>query len=141
MIKEALNAIIERIAEIPELNYVGIDCGQLRAEQPAVKWPCALVNIRNIQFTQTLKHHQTGEADVVITMSYLYNTPSSSKNNTDNSVLKMLHLLDSIHEVLYGWRGPCMGYFERTSIERSSDIFNGCEIWEMVYHVSINDEQ
>ena len=81
MIKSIFKDIIDRLSEVESLNYVSLDWGQLGKEQPAVKWPCALVTMRNCEFTQQGNHQQQGQADIIITVAYLHNAHMAANSN------------------------------------------------------------
>ena len=50
--KQIFLSIQNRLAEIEELSYIDKDWGQLQYEQPPVQWPCALIDVANIDYTQ-----------------------------------------------------------------------------------------
>ena len=52
-IKTILLAVQQRLAErVPELAYIDKNWGQLDYEAPPVKWPCALLDIDEVPFSQ-----------------------------------------------------------------------------------------
>ena len=49
--KEVFKDIQQRLQTIPEFRYIGEDWGQLNFEQPPVDWPCALIDLGNVDFS------------------------------------------------------------------------------------------
>ena len=44
--------IQEKLGEVSALKYIDKDWNQLKFEQPPVKWPCALIDVKNINYSQ-----------------------------------------------------------------------------------------
>lgn len=53
MLKNIIQELIRNLSEIEGIKYAAEDWGQLDYEQPPVQWPCALVDMQDIRFTQT----------------------------------------------------------------------------------------
>lgn len=136
MIKSIFKDIIDRLSEVESLNYVSLDWGQLGKEQPAVKWPCALVTMRNCEFTQQGNHQQQGQADIIITVAYLHNAHMSANSNQTEKGLAGLEYIDEIHTALSGWHPDSFGYPERTALERVEQNDAGREVWIITYHIA-----
>lgn len=65
-----INSIIDHIRrEVPELRHVSRNWNQLSYEQPPVKFPCALVDTDNINFTEIKHGQQTAIAALSITVA------------------------------------------------------------------------
>lgn len=75
--KDLLLSIQERLATVPELKYIDKDWGQLRYEQPAVKYPCALIDLEQAGFSETGKGGQLADVSVTITIADQRLTPTS----------------------------------------------------------------
>ena len=61
--------IQEKLGEVSALKYIDKDWNQLKFEQPPVKWPCALIDVTNISYSQMGQLWQMAEADVEITVA------------------------------------------------------------------------
>lgn len=59
------------LAEVPELQYVEKDWGQLASAQPSVARPCALLDIQAVDYTQQTRGAQRAEAQLIITVADL----------------------------------------------------------------------
>ena len=67
--KEVFKDIQQRLRTIPEFRYIGEDWGQLNFEQPPVDWPCALIDLGNVDFSAAGMRSQQAEAVVNITIA------------------------------------------------------------------------
>lgn len=62
-----INSIIARISELTDFRYVARNWNQLSYEQPPVQFPCALVDITSINYSQLA--HGSYRADATITVT------------------------------------------------------------------------
>ena len=108
---EIINIICRRLEEARLLRYVSRNCGQLLEEQPAVNFPCCLVDLVLAEFDQTAMGGQAATADIEFTFADLYSA------RRDRSVLSVI---DAVHQLLQGRGGPCFSPLFRTSVRRSS---------------------
>ncbi|WP_346236142.1 hypothetical protein ABDK00_016955 [Niabella insulamsoli] len=96
-------------AEIPALKYVDEDWGQLDdySPNPPVKWPCALIDINHVLYSNAGRHSQLGEATITISVADIKLTNSSSKAPAGQKQKQTdyLQLIKSIHIALHGWHG------------------------------------
>lgn len=58
-------------AEVPELQYVEKDWGQLAPAQPPVARPCALLDIQAVDYTQQTRGAQRADAQLIVTVADL----------------------------------------------------------------------
>ena len=98
--KNIFLAIQNRLSEIPALKYIDKDWGQLQYEQPPVKWPCALIDVANIDFKQLGRGCQQGEADITVTVANIRLVRSSSKAPMRGNAYATIDLLEEIHQAL-----------------------------------------
>lgn len=138
MIKAIFKDMLDRISTIESLKYVSMDWGQLEKDPPAVKWPCALITMRDCIFTQQGQHKQLAEANIVIKVAYLHNAHISTNSNQTDKGLETLRCIDDIHDVLFGWHPSSCGYPERTALERQEATDAGREVWHITYHISFS---
>lgn len=75
--------------EVPQIKYVDQDLGQLEnyadGERPAVSWPCALLDIDEMAFTDMADYCQTGEGILTIRIGF---APYSSANGLAPDAVK-----------------------------------------------------
>lgn len=62
-----INSIIARINELADFRYVARNWNQLSYEQPPVQFPCALVDITSVNYSQLA--HGSYRADATITVT------------------------------------------------------------------------
>ena len=62
-------------ARVPELAYIDKDWGQLSYEVPSVKWPCALLDVENVNYTQEGGGRQMADTQLTITVADMRLTP------------------------------------------------------------------
>lgn len=112
--KNILQTIQNRLAEIPELQYIDEDWGQLDyySSNPPTKFPCALIDINSGQFsdigkdpTKRPKQRQMGIFSLKISLANLKltNTSFKSPQSQKNSAWESLNLIESIHKKLHGF--------------------------------------
>lgn len=81
--KSVINSIINLIKEsCPQIRYVSRNWNQLSYEQPPVKFPCALVDIDSLQFSEIAHGNSiaNGTISVTIADSQLARGSSSSRD-------------------------------------------------------------
>lgn len=98
--KQIFLSIQNRLAEIEELSYIDKDWGQLQYEQPPVQWPCALIDVANIDYTQQGKGAQTAQASITITVADTIPATSSYQSPTREDSYAIIDLLEEIHQKL-----------------------------------------
>lgn len=82
MIKEILTAIQAKLeAEATLVRYVDENWGQLEeySDKPPAKWPCVLLDVGTIQWSNKGTHQQTGIATIVLDVATLKLTNTSAK--------------------------------------------------------------
>ncbi len=96
-------------AEIPALKYIDEDWGQLDDYSPhfPVKWPCALIDITQVNYSNVGKTGQLGEAAIAITVAdvKLLNSSSKAPSNQKAEQSAYLKLIQAVHIALHGWSG------------------------------------
>jgi hypothetical protein len=61
--------LLERLTGISELRYIGEDWGQLSLDQPPVNFPCALLDLAEVNYTQGGRGTQQAEAILNVTLA------------------------------------------------------------------------
>ena len=72
---------------VPELAYIDKDWGQLSYEVPSVKWPCALLDVENVNYTQEGGGRQMADTQLTITVADMRLTPASHFSDGDYAPL------------------------------------------------------
>ena len=128
---------------VPELKYVDEDWGQLDyfSSNPPVKWPCALIDITNASWSNTLKTVQMGLVQIKIRVADLRisNTSGRAPQNQKDKSFAIFDLLKSIHKSLHGWTGhkhySALIRTSSTRLKRS----DGIRIYEITYTTELID--
>lgn len=146
----ALQAIQQRLAQIPELNYVDEDWGQLDYYSPnhPVQWPCALIDVgaagfSNIGMDRTQKpvNRQMGTISAVITVANLRltNTSQRAPQGQKNNAWHVHTLKNKIHEKLQGFEPTeKSAKMIRASVQRVQRD-DGVQQYEIIYTFTMND--
>ena len=136
---EALKNIIDkvktRLQTVEELKYIDSDWGQLDQEPPAVKWPCALVDIDNADYEDLGRGGQMVDVHVKVTVALQRLTPGSTASRRRAESYKDYELLGEVHNALHLY-----GEAEFTPLLRSRFYKEpsepGTVIYNLTYHTS-----
>jgi hypothetical protein len=143
--KQILNSILDRLTtEIPALKYVDENWGQLDyfAPQHPVKYPCALADIDNAQWSNIGNLCQTGLAQVRITVANLRlgNTSKAAPSTQREKAFEIVDLMGNVHRALHGWTPTeHAGRLTRTAT-RLVQREDGIKQYEILFSLQIADE-
>lgn len=130
--KQIFLDIQTKLAEITELKHIDKDWGQLQYEQPPIKFPCALLDIANVNYSQMGNLAQQAEGDIEITVANLRLTNTSYRNPNREDAYAVFDIIDDIHQVLHGWSNVNFGRLVRTNLQKVAADSN-YEIYKMTY--------
>ena len=134
--KSIFLSIQDRLSEIPGLQYIDKDWGQLQYEQPPVKWPCALLDVANADFKQLGRGFQQADADITVTVANLNLVRSSSKAPMRGHAYATIDLLEEIHQALQLFSdGRHFSPLMRTNISKVA-ADKDMEVYVMTYRTS-----
>lgn len=88
---------------VPELVYIDKDWGQLAYEIPSVKWPCALLDVENVDYMQEGSGRQMADTRITITVADMRLTPASLTAPDRMDAYKTIELLGKIHRALHNF--------------------------------------
>jgi len=130
--KNIFLSIQEKLGEITELKHIDKNWGQLLHEQPPVKFPCALLDINKVDYSQLGMLAQTANAVIEITIANFRLTNSSCKAPNKEDAYAILDIIEKIHQLLHGWSN---GEFQRlTRINTQKlDATYAYEIYKVSY--------
>lgn len=120
MIKEALKAVKTALQNIKELRYSGEDWGQLDyfAQKP-VKFPCALVDIEEVEYSNNAPRAQQGIAGLTVRVADSRMFNGSFQAPPSETEFATFDLLQTITAALHGLSGPTFSPLVRTGIVRA----------------------
>ena len=105
--KQIFLSIQERIADlVPGVRYIDKNWGQLNIPQPPVQWPCCLIDLANIDYSQTSSRDRLATATINITVADQHTVRSSAKAPSISNAYDILDVQEAIMETLEGWRVP-----------------------------------
>jgi len=134
--KHIFLSIQDRLSEIPGLQYIDKDWGQLQYEQPPVKWPCALLDVANADFKQLGRGFQQADADITVTVANLNLVRSSAKAPMRGHAYATIDLLEEIHQALQLFSdGRHFSPLMRTNLQKVA-ADKDMEVYVMTYRTS-----
>lgn len=110
-----------KLQAVEGLAYCGEDWGQLNFEQPPVSFPCALIDIGNITYSNTGKNVQLADAILNITVADVQNqgiNPGMPIPLQANA-FRVFKLLEEINKALHGKQGGNYGKLCRTQMRKT----------------------
>lgn len=117
--KHLLNAILNRLGEVDSLKYIDENWDQLNDyPNSAVKFPCALVDLRISEKVDYLNLVQTGNYTIEILVAHkkLTNSSLNAPTSQREKSFEIYDIVDQIHNKLHGWSptGDCGRMFDQT---------------------------
>jgi hypothetical protein len=108
MVKNILIAVLNRLEDkMPQLKYCDENRSQLDAPEgrAQVKYPCALVNCSQIEWSDVGSNGQIGVAtiNVLVADMNLKRTSTGARNNNVKR-FEFYDLIDDVYKVLHGFR-------------------------------------
>ncbi len=133
-------------AEVPELNWIDLDCGQLDTQQrPAVALPCLLV-ATNINNTETLfqdgsSYAQNCNTSVTITLGFepLGVTNTAAPEDVVSKSLQPYDIIDKVQKKLQGLETMNIEPLIRTS-QGKKNSRNGLFQYQIKFATTVFDE-
>lgn len=118
-IQQILLDVQNRLGEqVPDLACVDMDWGQLKVEMPAVKFPCALLDLSDIEFSQTGHGGQVADVKITVTVAHLRPTSSSLTAPQEEEPCRIFGLLTQIHEALHTFTAGDYAPLSRTRLRK-----------------------
>lgn len=142
--KEIIQQIQNRLTKnVPELKYVDQDWGQMDFyPNPPVKFPCALIDIQSVQYTNAGEFVQQGTAVVVIRLFdiRLSNSSQAAPETQKENAKKVWQLIEDVNKALHGQNFLQAGYGlpMREQLRRTKRD-DGCYQTELFYTVQFTD--
>ena len=105
--KQIFLSIQDRLSTmVPALRYIDKNWNQLNMPQPPVQWPCCLIDLDSIDYSQTSSADRLADATIILTVATQHTVRSSAKATTKADAYDILDVLESVIEALDGWRVP-----------------------------------
>ena len=100
-LKAIINDVMDRLQEVGGIKYVDKNWGQLMCDPPAVKYPCALVDIGDAEYSNLGSGEQMVNVVVDVVVSVQRLTPSSTASRRRVDSYADLELLAKIQDALH----------------------------------------
>ena len=123
---------------VPELAYISKDWGQLSYEVPPVKWPCALLDVKNVDYTQEGGSRQMGDTQLTITVADLRLTSASLAAPKLEDAYRTIELLGKIHRSLHHFAAGDYAPLFRTNLRKVEDN-SSYECYRLTYQTAFED--
>jgi hypothetical protein len=142
--KDLSGQIRDRLmAQVPALKYVDEDWGQLDYfNRPPVKYPCALINVWNVNYTNTGNRRQAAKVAVRVSIYSLRlsNSSNGAPETQKANVAQMWQLYEDVNRAMHGVQFLTDGYgaMMRTLMTRNKRQDGSIEI-SVEYVLSYND--
>lgn len=110
LLLELMLQVQQRIAsQVPEIQHIDQDYGQLQQDKPPVAWPCALVALGPFQYHTIGKGYTLAQGSLDIFLGF--NPVGRTSHNTKTAhTLKAMHYYEVeelVHKALQNWHpGP-----------------------------------
>lgn len=112
--------IVKRLEAIPELRYVSEDWGQLNFEQPPVNFPCALVDLGEIRYTQAGRNTQQAEATLNVTIADIRfdGITMALPKDKQGKAFEVFRIIESVNRQLHGYESEKHSRLVRQGIKK-----------------------
>lgn len=136
--KELFIRIKEALMEIPELELVDLDRGQLKGEKYPELFVAALIQIGSINWETMTEQNQEGRATLSITLHCRDGWADQHQHTGDTEHgLNEIDLLDKIAEKLQFLRGKQFKPLEQTSDEVVTQGMRGIFVYRQTFSTMI----
>ncbi len=123
---------------VPELAYIDKDWGQLSYEVPSVKWPCALLDVENVNYTQEGGGRQMADTQLTITVANMRLTPASLAAPNWEDAYRIIGLLGKIHRSLHHFSAGDYAPLFRTNLKKVV-VNSSYECYRLIYQTAFED--
>lgn len=131
------------ISKVPELKYTDEDSGQLDyfGSHPTVKFPCALIDINTVSWSNIGHTVQLGLVQIKIRIAFLPLSKSSTgaPQSQKDKAFGTLDVVKLVHKALHGWTGHRhYTALIRTATTKSKRA-DGMKIYDVTYTCELTD--
>ena len=119
--EQIIKSILKKLQEVEELKFIDVNFGQLALENPAVDFPCALIDVEHIDYSSIKGGYQIAEASIDITLAFKIYAPTSVGTPKEQQKLGLQHykIIKKVSSLLHNWEEASFSRLCRTSIKRN----------------------
>ena len=135
-----ITAIIDKLAsDIPELRHIDINIGQMAVPDPPVDYPCALIDVSEIDWTTLGCKRQRGEVNIEIELFFIIrtSTQSAAPKEVRASALEHFSIIKKVYKTLQGLSGDTFSGLTRVKSQRNKEYYP--RGFKMAFTCSIED--
>lgn len=147
--KTLYNTVLARIqAQVTEIKHIDFETGQLEVlaqdQRPAVKFPCALIDIDYPQCSDTNEGETVQEVTARVSIKLAFEvqqqTDSLAQSGTRAAGLLFLDTIDKVYKYLQGYSTTAFSSFSRKS-QTCDKRFDGSgiKVYDIVFETSFLD--
>lgn len=140
--EEILNVILDKLAaDVPELRWIDINLGQMATENPPVDYPCALIDVTDIDYTTAGMRRQVGEARIEIELYFIVRSPSNAAAPEKMREQAFGHFgtVKKVYKALEGVSGESFGGLNRVQVRRDKGYYP--RSFTLVFRCSVEDRE
>jgi hypothetical protein len=120
---------------VPEIMYLDKDWGQLSYENPAVNWPCVLLDIENVDYSQQAHGGFVADTQITVTVADARYASSSANAPDKEDAYRVMDLMDKIHRELQLFSAGDYSPLFRSRLQKAYvDSFR--EVYKMTYQTA-----
>jgi hypothetical protein len=148
--KQFLESTQAKISEVPGINYIDEDWGQLDdySQNPPTKWPCCLIDMSSVDFSDIgtdkkaiPQNRQEGTGSITVTFANLKLTNTSFKapQEQKDNARSILDLIEEAHGKIHGF-APVLGSGKlmRKSFKRVKRD-DGIQQYQVIYTIGMHN--
>lgn len=106
-------------AEVTDLRHIDRNWGQMNYEQPPVQFPCALIDVESIAYSELSDGGQQAQATVSVSVCEQVLVRSSSQAPAPSGAYAVVDTVERVHRALQGYACREAGSeFQPLSLER-----------------------
>lgn len=91
---------------VPALRYIDKNWGQLNIPQPPVQWPCCLIDLDSIDYSQAADRCRLADASISLIIADRHSVRSSAEAPSKSNAYDILDTITAVIEALEGYRVP-----------------------------------
>lgn len=139
--EEILNVILDKLKkDVPELRWIDVNLGQMAVENPPVDYPCALVDVTDIDYTTAGMKRQVGEARIEIELYFIVRNPANTAapDNIRKQAFEHFGVVKKVYKALEGVSGENFGSLNRKQVRRDKGYYP--RSFTLVFRCSVEDQ-
>ncbi|MEG2276663.1 MAG: hypothetical protein RSA53_05440 [Odoribacter sp.] len=124
--KEIIEAVMAKLKiGVPELRWIDLNVGQMNTENPPVDYPCALVDIANIDYSSAGCRRQLGTVTLEIELFFVVRAPANvaAPESLREQALSHFYIVQKVYTALEGLAGEHFTGLNRISSRRDKTYY------------------